>query len=93
MPIKKIPIASGLQRSMIALIRAYQIIIRSVMFNHCRFSPSCSQYAIEAIEGYGLLRGGYLAAARLLRCHPWHPGGLDPVPEREPTIDQQKQVA
>ena len=46
----------------------------------CRFAPTCSQYALEAIETHGAVRGGWLAVRRLGRCHPWHPGGLDPVP-------------
>ncbi|MDP6263995.1 MAG: membrane protein insertion efficiency factor YidD [Pseudomonadales bacterium] len=80
-----------MQRIAIALIRGYQVCIRSLMFNHCRFHPSCSQYAIEAIEGYGVIKGGYLTMARLLRCHPWHPGGLDPVPPRKSRTDQGRQ--
>jgi putative membrane protein insertion efficiency factor len=50
--------------------------------NHCRFTPSCSQYSITAIETHGVLRGGWLALRRIACCHPWHPGGLDPVPQR-----------
>ncbi|MCB1921652.1 MAG: membrane protein insertion efficiency factor YidD [Candidatus Competibacteraceae bacterium] len=69
---------------LIALIRIYQLVISPLLGNHCRFYPSCSQYAREAIEQYGVLRGGWLAIRRLLRCHPWHPGGVDPVPEPSP---------
>jgi putative membrane protein insertion efficiency factor len=69
---------------LIALIRIYQLCISPLLGNHCRFYPSCSQYAREAIEQYGVLRGGWLAIRRLLRCHPWHPGGVDPVPEPSP---------
>ncbi|MCP5125097.1 MAG: membrane protein insertion efficiency factor YidD [Gammaproteobacteria bacterium] len=69
---------------LIALLRIYQLFISPLLGNHCRFYPSCSQYAREAIEQYGVLRGGWLAIRRLLRCHPWQPGGVDPVPEPFP---------
>ena len=69
---------------LIALIRIYQLFVSPLLGNHCRFYTSCSQYAREAIEQYGVLRGGWLAIRRLLRCHPWHPGGVDPVPEPSP---------
>ncbi|MBK8755223.1 MAG: membrane protein insertion efficiency factor YidD [Candidatus Competibacteraceae bacterium] len=69
---------------LIALIRVYQMGISPVLGNHCRFYPSCSQYACEALELHGVLRGGWLAIRRVLRCHPWHPGGVDPVPELPP---------
>jgi len=62
------------------ILRAYQLLISPVLGNHCRFYPSCSQYAIEAVDRHGVLRGGGLALRRLSRCHPWHPGGFDPVP-------------
>jgi hypothetical protein len=69
---------------LIALIRAYQWFISPLLGPHCRFYPSCSQYAREALERHGVLRGSELALRRLLRCHPWHPGGVDPVPEPSP---------
>lgn len=72
-------------RSMlIALIRIYQLFISPILGNHCRFYPSCSQYAREALEQHGIGRGSWLAICRLGRCHPWRPGGFDPVPESSP---------
>lgn len=65
---------------LIALIKAYQYVLSPLLGNHCRFYPSCSHYAVEAIERHGALRGGLLTIARLSRCHPWHEGGVDPVP-------------
>lgn len=69
---------------LITLIRGYQLLLSPLLGQHCRFYPSCSQYAREAIEQHGVLRGIGLAAWRILRCHPWHPGGIDPVPEPAP---------
>ncbi len=65
------------------LIRGYQLIISPWLGPRCRFYPSCSQYAHEALAVHGALRGSWLALRRLSRCHPWHPGGLDPVPGAE----------
>jgi hypothetical protein len=62
------------------LIRGYQLIVSPVLGPACRFYPSCSQYALLAINQYGVVKGAYLAFRRLLRCHPFHPGGIDPVP-------------
>ena len=62
------------------LLRAYQLLISPLLGPRCRFYPSCSQYAIEAVQLHGSLRGSWLGLRRLLRCHPWHPGGYDPVP-------------
>lgn len=65
---------------LLALLRAYQIGISPLLGPSCRFYPSCSEYAIQAIRRHGVGRGLRLTAARLLRCHPFHPGGFDPVP-------------
>jgi putative membrane protein insertion efficiency factor len=62
------------------LIRGYQLIVSPVLGPACRFYPSCSQYASLAINRYGVVKGSYMAIRRLLRCHPFHPGGFDPVP-------------
>ncbi|HET9726479.1 MAG TPA: membrane protein insertion efficiency factor YidD [Gemmatimonadales bacterium] len=62
------------------LIRAYQRFLSPALPPSCRFHPSCSQYALEAVTRYGALRGSWLAVRRLARCHPFHPGGFDPVP-------------
>ena len=64
----------------LAPIQFYRYAISPLMGNHCRFHPSCSCYALEAIEKHGVLRGGWLTLRRLGRCHPWTPGGYDPVP-------------
>lgn len=69
-------------RLMIAAIGAYRYFISPLFGQHCRFHPSCSAYAIEAIERHGAVRGAWLAVHRLLRCQPLSDGGLDPVPPR-----------
>ena len=66
-------------RLMILFIRAYQLLLSPLLGPSCRFYPSCSQYAIEAIEKYGFWRGGWMTTKRLGKCHPFHPGGYDPV--------------
>ena len=63
-----------------ALVRAYRYFLAPLLPPACRFHPSCSAYAEEALQAHGALRGGWLAAGRLCRCGPWHPGGVDPVP-------------
>lgn len=69
-----------MSRLLIGCLRAYQYALSPFLGQHCRFHPTCSQYAIEALRLHGAGRGLLLAAKRLLRCHPWHPGGPDPVP-------------
>ncbi|OLU22375.1 membrane protein insertion efficiency factor YidD [Pseudomonas sp. PA15(2017)] len=65
---------------LIGLVRGYQLFISPLIGPRCRFHPTCSQYAIDALRCHGALRGSWLALRRLGRCHPWHPGGYDPVP-------------
>ena len=68
------------KRIMLGMIRFYRRFISPMFPPCCRFTPTCSQYALEAIEKYGALKGGWLALRRILRCHPFNPGGYDPVP-------------
>ena len=72
------------QLMLVALVRGYQRYISPGLPPSCRFYPSCSQYALEALQRHGALKGSLLAARRLTRCHPFNPGGEDPVPERWP---------
>jgi putative membrane protein insertion efficiency factor len=65
---------------LILLVRGYQLFISPVLPPSCRFSPSCSQYTLEALRRYGALKGCWLGLRRLVRCHPFNPGGFDPVP-------------
>jgi putative membrane protein insertion efficiency factor len=65
-----------------ALIRLYQWTLSPLLGPKCRFYPSCSNYALEALQRFGILHGSWLTLRRLGRCHPWHPGGIDPVPAR-----------
>jgi putative membrane protein insertion efficiency factor len=69
-------------RAIAFLIRLYQRFVSPLLGPRCRFYPSCSNYALQAVQEFGTLRGAGLTVKRLLRCHPWHPGGYDPVPER-----------
>lgn len=70
--------------ALIAPVRAYRFFLSPWLGSACRFTPTCSVYAIEAIEQHGAAHGSYLAARRLLRCHPWCAGGFDPVPPATP---------
>ena len=68
-----------MKSALIYLLRAYQVMISPLLPPACRFTPTCSEYAIDAVRLHGALRGFYMATRRLLRCHPFHPGGYDPV--------------
>ena len=70
-----------LRRSLTALLRGYKRFISPLMPPACRFHPTCSEYALEAVERYGVLTGLWLGLKRILRCHPYHRGGFDPVPD------------
>jgi len=72
-------------RILIGLIRVYQYTLSPFLGAHCRFTPTCSHYGIEALREHGAWRGIWLTLRRLSCCHPWHEGGHDPVPRREPS--------
>jgi uncharacterized protein len=78
----KSSIGSSAARGVIYLIQLYRHTISPLRLPTCRFTPTCSQYAVEALSEYGLIKGGWLAMVRLLKCGPWHRGGWDPIPER-----------
>lgn len=75
-------------RLMLGFIRGYQFTFSTVMGKQCRFHPTCSHYAAEAIRRYGALKGGWMGMKRILRCHPWNPGGVDYVPDIYKTCDK-----
>lgn len=75
----KKPVDIG-RRILIGAIRIYQMTISRALPPSCRYYPSCSEYTLQAVSKYGVLRGGWLGAKRISRCHPFHPGGYDPVP-------------
>ncbi len=83
-------LAGGAGSLLLGLIRAYQLVVSPLLGPRCRFYPSCSAYAVEAIRVHGVLRGTWLAVRRLLRCHPWNPGGLDFVPPRAAAVPSKK---
>ncbi len=68
-------------RVLVALVKGYQLALSPFFGQQCRFTPTCSQYAIEALQLHGSIKGLWLTVKRVLRCHPWHAGGQDPVPK------------
>jgi uncharacterized protein len=70
------------QKFLMLLVRAYQFFLSAWLGNSCRFTPSCSGYALQALDRHGAVHGSYLTVKRLVRCHPWCRGGYDPVPEK-----------
>jgi hypothetical protein len=74
------------RRLLVAAVLAYRLLLKPWLGNACRFEPSCSAYALSALQRHGAAAGSALSARRLLRCHPWCEGGLDPVPEQAPRL-------
>ncbi len=75
-----------MKRVLITLVRGYRLLLSPWLGSSCRFEPTCSAYALEALQRHGAAAGSYLAAARILRCHPWCAGGIDAVPEHKPAL-------
>jgi putative membrane protein insertion efficiency factor len=78
---------------LIALVRGYRLLLSPWLGAACRFEPTCSAYALEALERHGAAAGSYLTLRRLARCHPWCDGGIDPVPDRPPRGTDAKAAA
>lgn len=74
------------QRALVALVLTYRLVLKPWLGNACRFEPTCSAYALQALRRHGALAGCALAGARVLRCHPWCDGGHDPVPQQRPRL-------
>ncbi len=74
---------------LIGLVKAYRLLLSPYVGRSCRFDPTCSQYALDALNEYGALKGGWMAMRRIGRCHPWHPGGYDPVPHKHAHKDER----
>ena len=88
-----------LQRLLVALVKGYRLLLSPALGSACRFTPTCSVYAMQALQQHGAAAGAYLAAARIARCHPWCDGGHDPVPAAKPRLfargaafQQQKKI-
>jgi len=77
------PVRGSAAKLLIKAVHGYQLVLSPLLGPRCRFYPTCSHYAIEAIERFGAAKGSWLTAKRLLKCHPLHPGGDDPVPQQQ----------
>ncbi|MFB1293951.1 membrane protein insertion efficiency factor YidD [Mycobacterium sp. pW049] len=80
-------------RAAVSVIQLYRHTISPLRLPTCRFTPTCSQYAVDALSEFGFFRGGWLALVRLLKCGPWHNGGWDPIPDRESHSDATTECA
>lgn len=76
-------LSAPMKTLLLALIDGYKLLLSPFFGSQCRFYPTCSSYAREAIEVHGTVRGSWLAVKRIFKCHPWHPGGVDPVPPKQ----------
>ncbi len=81
-----------LLRTVIAAVQVYRTMISPYRPPSCRFTPTCSQYAVDALQEYGLLRGTWLAVVRLAKCGPWHRGGWDPIPDRPEAVERDPEL-
>ena len=80
------PLGHWPRLGLIGLVRGYRFLLKAWLGNVCRFEPSCSAYALDALQQHGAAAGSYLTARRILRCHPWCDGGCDPVPAKPPSL-------
>ncbi|ATD00115.1 MAG: membrane protein insertion efficiency factor YidD [Pseudomonadota bacterium] len=76
---------------MILIIKVYQKLLSPLLGQNCRFTPTCSSYAIDAIKIHGFVKGSWFAAKRIIKCHPLHPGGDDPVPDKQNSLKQHRE--
>ncbi|VAX01819.1 Membrane protein insertion efficiency factor YidD [hydrothermal vent metagenome] len=76
-------IGSAMQKILLSLIKFYKYFISPTLGSNCRYEPSCSEYTHQAISAFGVLKGSWIGIKRILRCHPWHEGGYDPIPDEQ----------